>query len=148
MDEFVRGIPQDFGTSMQKWLLSHVLQLHDRLAVIESAAASGAPAAGGTEDAQQTKLTAKVAFPDWMRPHSQTKKKVVEKAAIMGFVPTKEQVLEKAEKLKTDVWYTKKQGAGIWNCSEKVALGWFFYMGHVLKLKFDKPRGAYMKLKE
>lgn len=140
--------PPDLGTRHTKWMDSMVFEFAERIAALEAAVSDGPGPRPGVPETKQAHGAAMEAFPDWMRPHPQTKKTLRLKAAIMGFVPTKEEVQQRIAKLKPGVSYTKKQGAGIWNCSEAFALGWFFYIGHIVKTEFDTFSKSYKILEE
>lgn len=144
-------MPADFGTHFNKWVRYVILDLDARLTALEAQGEASAPrreGAANTPEPKEARQTTADGFPDWMRPHAQTKSTFKKKVAIMGFIPTKEEVQQRIAKLKPGVSYTKKQGAGIWNCSEAFALGWFFYIGHLVKLEFDTFSKSYKILEE
>ncbi len=142
----IECVPPDFGSTFNRWSRDSILQLHERLRALEAAVASGRPATGAPEDTRpltKAHVGGEIAFPDWMRPHKETKRKLPEKLKIMGFLPTKEQTLEKSQQLKPGVKYTKKTAAGVWSCSEKVAGCWFFFLNHAVSMKYDDFNKSY-----
>lgn len=137
----IDSMPPDFGTRFDKWVRDCIIEVGDRLVALEAKGAASAPHEGGAANAPEPKeaiQTTPDSFPAWMRPHAATKAKVIEKTAIMGYTPTKEQVLTMAANLEKGGIYSKKQAASIWNCSEKIALAWLFYISHAIQTEYDK----------